>query len=267
MGKLVGLLLVLGLGSCGAQQAIQHHRSGTGWTGYVPLHGKAAAAQMEKCMRHPMPARKLQRCIAKADVLSRAAAVTPGGVIRRVVTPFTASGYLRPNLRVTDVRAGDPECMPTSDVLPNNVYRCSAGRYIYDPCWRDWRSLTPAVVCLVEPWGRTAVRLLLGKAPIRSYGHDDYSVEPWGITLASGARCLAFQGAHDSAEIKGRMVVVDYYCGGPQGTLFLLRGIHRGATWKIRAARLVHRYPYRYLGWVAVKTAWYGGNDPLSRRP
>jgi hypothetical protein len=62
------------------------------------------------------------------------------------------------------------------------------------------------------------------------------------------------------------MVVIDYDCGVK---LVLLRGIRRGTPWTIRAVRIgsTHQHPFIYRGWVAIKTAWYGGNDPLSHKP
>jgi hypothetical protein len=62
------------------------------------------------------------------------------------------------------------------------------------------------------------------------------------------------------------MFVVDYYCGsratGPQ--LVLIRGIDRSdPTWRIRAAWYTGklRHPYKWRGWVGIRTAWYGGKN------
>lgn len=190
---------------------------------------------------------------------------TPRTVIVANVTPFTADGHLRSGLRVAREARGS--CEPGSDSLPNNVYRCFFGNTIVDPCWRDWRASAPAVDCLGEPWARAVIRLRLGDPPAPSSGHTDLSGEPWGIRLRSGARCLAFQGAHDTLAGKEGAPVIDYYCGT---TLALVRGIDRShATWTIRAARITHQLsrPYRLVGRVAIQTAWFGGNNPLSHRP
>jgi hypothetical protein len=194
-----------------------------------------------------------------------AASAVPRTTIRAGVTPFTADGHLRSALRVT--REAPGSCGPGSDSLPNNVYRCFSGHNVLDPCWRDWRASVPAVVCLEEPWARTVVRLRLTAPPEPSSGHSDLGAEPWGITLRSGARCLAFQGAHDTLTGKEGAPWIDYYCGK---TLALVRGINRSrATWTIRAARVTHRlsHPYTLIGRVAIQTAWYGGNNPLAHRP
>ena len=61
--------------------------------------------------------------------------------------------------------------------------------------------------------------------------------------------------------------VIDYYCGR---TLALVRGIDRSRqTWAIRAARITHQLsrPYALIGRVTIRTAWFGGNNPLSHHP
>jgi hypothetical protein len=61
--------------------------------------------------------------------------------------------------------------------------------------------------------------------------------------------------------------VVDYYCSR---RLALVRGIdRRHPTWTIRAARINHNlsHPYTLIGRVAIGTAWFGGNNPLSHHP
>jgi hypothetical protein len=190
---------------------------------------------------------------------------SPRTVIVANVTPFTSDGHLRHGLRA--VREARGSCGPGSDVLPNDVYRCGFGNAIVDPCWRDYRASVPTVVCLAAPWANTAIRLLLATPPARSTGHTKLNGEPWGVTLRSGARCLAFQGAHDTLTGREGAPVIDYYCGQ---TLALVRGIDRShRTWTIRAARITKRLsrPYALIGRVSIKKAWFGGNDPLSHRP
>jgi hypothetical protein len=192
------------------------------------------------------------------------AAPSHTGIVANV-TPFTADGRLRSDLRIVQRATGT--CGPGSDALPNDVYRCSFHNLIVDPCWRDYRAVAPAVVCLESPWGRTVIRLRLATTPAPSHGHTNLKAEPWGITLRSGARCLAFQGAHDTLTGREGSPVIDYYC---RRTLALLRGIDRShRTWTIRTARITHQlaHPYHLIGRVAIRTAWFGGNNPLSRHP
>jgi len=175
------------------------------------------------------------------------------------VTPFTADGKLRPGLHV--VRRARGTCEPGSDVLPNDVYRCGFDNFVIDPCWRDHRSGTPVVVCLTEPWGKSVVRLALTAAPERSVGGSDPKAEPWGIELESGARCIALQGAHETVSGKGAGPTINYSCSND---LVLVSGVDRSRPlWTIRAARgSSGATPYTITGRVAIKTAWFGGNDP-----
>ena len=190
---------------------------------------------------------------------------SPRTAIVANVTPFTADGHLRSDLRIVETMKGS--CDPGSDALPNNVYRCGSGNLILDPCWRDYRAAAPTVICLGAPWDRTVIRLQLAATPLPSQGHANLKAEPWGITLRSGARCLAFQGAHDTVTGKEGSPWIDYYCGR---TLALVRGIDRShPAWTIRAARITNQlsHPYALIGRVTIKTAWLGGNNPLSHHP
>lgn len=180
------------------------------------------------------------------------------------VTPFSAEGDLRPGLHV--VRTAFGTCGPGSDVLPNDVYRCGDKNGILDPCWRDYRSSSAAVACLTEPWSRSVIRLRLAADPAPSRGSVDLKAEPWGIELSSGARCIALQGSHDTVTGKGGSPWIDYGC---ENKLSLVRGIDRTQPlWTIRAARGIRRrFRFKIIGRVAIKTAWYGGNNPLKHHP
>lgn len=185
------------------------------------------------------------------------AAATRTQVIAHV-TPFEAGGGLRKDLHIAYQRTGT--CEPGSDVLPNDVYRCTAGNGIYDPCWRDYRSRKLAVVCLGQPWSHSVVRLVLTANPGRS--SRGTATLPWGIQLDSGARCIAVQGAHDTVTGKGGGAVLDYSCGND---LYLLRGVNRTRPlWTIRAAHcLPRRRPCSILGPQPISIVWFGGNNPF----
>src|SRR5690242_17130744 len=88
-----------------------------------------------------------------------ASVAQPRTVVRTKVTPFAINGNLRPGLRVS--REAHGSCEPGSDSLRNNVYRCSFGNSVNDPCWRDWLAVVPTVICLEQPWAETVVRLRL----------------------------------------------------------------------------------------------------------
>ena len=190
------------------------------------------------------------------------AGIAEAGVQTRVVahvTPFAASGALRGGLSVTSRRTG--MCEPGSDSLASAVYRCFSGNRVLDPCWRE--SDAPhliEVVCLLTPWAKTVTQLTLKTSPAPTTGTSSTDGEPWGLELANGQRCIAFQGSHDTVNHKEGGIVIDYLCGG---TLVLLRGIDRSSsTWTIRAARARWPRPDALVGSKAIEIAWFGGNHP-----
>jgi hypothetical protein len=150
------------------------------------------------------------------------------------VTPFAADGELRGGLRI--VAHGTGICEAGSDAVYSAAYRCFSSHRVLDPCWRDHRRAKPVVVeCLLTPWAKTVVQLTLNTSPGPTTGTTATRGKPWGIQLATGQRCIALQGAHDTANHKEGGIPIDYSCGG---TLVLLRGVDRSSsTWTIRAAR------------------------------
>lgn len=207
------------------------------------------------------------RLVIFSGAIEARAASTRTEIIANV-TPFTHTGALRAGTRVVHKWRG--MCEPGSDVLSSDVYRCFSHNLILDPCWRDFRASRPSVICLEQPWADSVVRLQLKSAPPATSGRPNLKAEPWGIRLGSGARCLAVQGAHDSYVPKhGKPVVIDYSCGS-RGKLLLLRGIDRKhSVWTIRAVRYTGKLsrPYTWAGRVGIRAVWFGGNNPLARRP
>jgi hypothetical protein len=202
-------------------------------------------------------------------LLAVLAAVAPPTHVVARVTPFTSTGALRPGLHVAQQRSG--RCETGSDSVPTDVYRCSFGNVVADPCRREYRSVRPAVVCPQRPWDTNVVRVLLhsvaeGSPPSK----QPLAAEPWGIELTSGARCLAAQGAHAVVVHEGRQSVVDY---DRTNKLALLRGLARsGTTWTIRAIRWSSCVRPRSgfprcpaVGSVPIEIAWFGGNNPYRR--
>jgi hypothetical protein len=145
------------------------------------------------------------------------------------VSPVTSAGALARGYRVTS-QTGGAMCEPGSEAI-GTAYRCFAGNTIFDPCWAR-RAATPTVLCVAEPWLRTAAELRV-QAPLSAIpaAGGPSADEPWAVQLASGPRCVLAQGAHN--EFRGQ--VIDYYC--PAG-LSLLRGLGRAtAVWTARSVR------------------------------
>jgi hypothetical protein len=170
---------------------------------------------------------------------------------RVYVSPVTSAGAPVEGYRVTS-RASDGSCEPGSEAIGEG-YRCSAGNYLYDPCWAE-KAATPTVLCLAEPWLRTVAEIRLNSAVPALAREDGGSVEPWGLRLADGNRCLLAQGAHTAFD----GTVLDYYCGSG---LALLRGLNRTrTTWTARA--VVDRRGKLSRGPTEkIKIAWYGSPE------
>ena len=164
------------------------------------------------------------------------------------VSPVTSAGGPVEGYRVTS-RASDASCEPGSEAIGEG-YRCSAGDYLYDPCWPE-KAATPTVLCLADPWLRTVAELRLSSAPPALQRESGGSVEPWGLQLADGNRCLLAQGAHNPFD----GTVLDYYC---TSGVALLRGLNRTrATWTARSVVDSHG---KLSGGPTEKiaTVWYG---------
>jgi hypothetical protein len=180
-----------------------------------------------------------------------AVAVHGGGAAptRQVhVSPVTSAGIAVRGYRVTS-RAAGASCEPGSEAI-GQAYRCFAGNVVYDPCWPA-KTASPAVLCVADPWLRTAAELKVSSALGAIPATGSSAGEPWGVQLASGQRCVLAQGAHN--EFRGR--VVDYYC---TPGLALLRGLNRKpATW---TAHSVLTKAGKLAGGPVeqIELAWYG---------
>jgi len=112
-----------------------------------------------------------------------------------------------------------------------------------------------------SPWATSVVHLAVAGVPA---GVDVTSPDldyPWGVELTSGARCVAFQGAHDNFDGK----VIDFGCtGGSVSGLSLLRGVSRTTPyWTYQT--VIYNGPNQLAGpQVTVATAWFAGPAPVS---
>lgn len=149
---------------------------------------------------------------------------------RVYVSPVTSAGAAVSGYRVTSHAAG-ASCEPGSEAI-GQAYRCFAGNGVYDPCWAE-KAAAPTVLCVADPWLRTAAQLRVSSplSPIPGEGgaSTGQADQPWGVQLTSGQRCVLAQGAHNA--FNGQ--VIDYYC---TSRLSLLRGLDRTpATWTARS--------------------------------
>jgi hypothetical protein len=100
-------------------------------------------------------------------------------------SPLTASGALKPALKVRDVGTGS--CVDTYTTVGDIAYRCGHGHFIDFPCWRQGPKATDYVLCIGDPWTTRARRLRapgLLLYPGVTYLDDPYA--PWALELADG---------------------------------------------------------------------------------
>src|SRR5437867_2812900 len=73
---------------------------------------------------------------------------------KTVVATWNPVGTVKRTLNLKPLGRG--RCGPGSEVIGNFGYRCGAGRWLADPCWRDGPAPTELVVCPTSPWSRSA---------------------------------------------------------------------------------------------------------------
>jgi hypothetical protein len=163
------------------------------------------------------------------------------------VSPVKADGSPAAGFRTTST-VGRALCEPGSEAI-GQAYRCSAGNFLYDPCWAE-RAARPTVLCLAFPWLSTVIRLSLS-APLAAMPNEGGLNEPWGVQLAGGQRCALLQGAHSEFDSR----VIDYYCNSQ---LSLLRGLTKtSAVWL--AASVIEKGGKQASGPPErIRIAWFG---------
>jgi hypothetical protein len=167
-----------------------------------------------------------------------------------IVSPRDATGGPRPGLHVVQELHGG-ECTPGGSQQVVGAFRCMSGDGVADPCWSTPATGASAVLCLVEPWSDDAYRIdgVTGlDGPAGDVGGDDGP--PWGVELATGARCELLTGAH--SVLAGR--AIDYSCSDGH---VVLRDLDRShPVWKADTAT---GGPTPVAGpAVEVRTAWFG---------
>jgi hypothetical protein len=186
------------------------------------------------------------------------------------VEPVDANQQPVAGLKIEERGAGI--CFTASD-FAGNVYRCSGGRFIYDPCWKDDADpSTAAVLCQGAPWDDHLYHLTLQQPRLPSFLSPPLVIggdNAWGLELTTGERCLIVQGAHSyvgnpPGEIPENHVV-DYYCqsknGKPEARV-LLRGIDRSnPRWRITTACSTKRGRCQLGPKVGIAKAWYAAQE------
>jgi hypothetical protein len=227
------------------------------------IHGEVAAFHLPKGQ------------IAYAEVSpSRSAAgkpvIPPSENLTYVIAVEPVDANHQPVAGLKIEERGTGICFTASD-FAGNVYRCSGGRFIYDPCWKDDADPSAtAVLCQGAPWDDHLYHLTLRQPRLPSFLSPPVVIggdNAWGLELTTGERCLIVQGAHSYVGNPPGEVpdshVVDYYCqsktGKPEARV-LLRGIDRSnPRWRIttygtkRGNKLGPK--------VGIAKAWYAAQE------
>jgi hypothetical protein len=162
------------------------------------------------------------------------AQATPSSTERTEVvhwSPFDGDGKLES--RFETQRLGNGECVGRSLTIGSPGYRCKAGRWVLDPCWRS----DDGVACAGFPWDTVLSRIRVPKGKFPAHARQVDQTQPWAVELADGHRCRILQSSHATVELRGRPLHVEYDC---DGGLVLLRNLTRGEVWKVATAKWNH---------------------------
>jgi hypothetical protein len=172
------------------------------------------------------------------------------------VRPTTSGGHLEAGYRVTKTSAG--VCEPSSQFVAGEVYSCSVGEEIDDPCWPAIGS--HAVYCIEHPWLHNVGEVTVSKRLVY-HGEPEHAVL-WGLGLVSGLRCEAHRGAGE----RSRGLVVSYKCGSTVGLLGV--PVRASRLWRIRVVEYrAQTRSYALKGEEGISLAWYGASNGESALP
>ena len=146
-------------------------------------------------------------------------------------SPFAGDGKLESSFETQTL--GNGECVGRSLTIGSPGYRCKAGRWVLDPCWKSGNG----VVCAGFPWDTVLSTIRVPKAKFPVHVKEVEQAQPWAIELADGHRCRILQSSHVTVNLRGRPLHTDYDC---DGGLVLLRNLTRGEVWKIATAKWDH---------------------------
>jgi hypothetical protein len=164
-------------------------------------------------------------------------------------SPLDTSGQVRSSLDVQQLGKG--ECIGRSLTIGDAGYRCKAGRWVLDPCWRS----SDLAVCAGFPWDERVSTIRVPPSTFAVGATDaDTQIQPWAIELADGPRCRVLQSSHTTVTLEGRPLPVAYDC---DDGLVLLRNLSRGRVWMVATAKWDHG-SYAVDPGVVVRRAFFG---------
>lgn len=166
------------------------------------------------------------------------------------VAPVGADGTVDEAYHVIAVK--DRAICPRPSGLVFLAFACTAGHFIFDPCWEE-AAAEPSVVCKATPWSDEVRRLVL-EQPISVKPLEGVNEPPWGVALKTGLRCRLGTGAHGTVG----PAVIDYYCGDDEAVVLLRGTIDRSsAYWTAEAAARTNG-GFERVEDQTIATVWFG---------
>jgi hypothetical protein len=173
------------------------------------------------------------------------------------IRPTTTTGELIRGYRI--VATSNGLCHTGSSVVTADVYGCTVGNEIAQPCWPN--SQRDAVYCLFKPWLHEVEEIRV-EGTLPPAGRAEGGALSWGLELTSGRRCETSRGA--TSMYRGE--VVRFRCGG--GVDLLEQPVRNTGLWRIREVRYSRRSGlFTYGAEVHVAVAWYGVANGGPRPP
>lgn len=168
------------------------------------------------------------------------------------IAPVTKAMHVAPGYHVVATKRA-ASCLVGGDVSPSAL-RCFSRSSVYDPCWALDAPTGVHAACLPSPWSHRVTRLEVGAGGITGLPITPSRGQIWGMTLADGTRCLAFQGAHST--VHGH--VENWGC--PHGLELLDRPNTQRPVWRVRTAHCTaagHRWSCELGTAVRIAHAFY----------
>lgn len=169
----------------------------------------------------------------------------------RVFTPFNLSGDLVVGLAVTGEAKGSCETNSAASPQRPDVWRCSAGNVVLDPCVQNLLGDGKTLACAEDPFSANVTLLTLTATLPDTAVMDDPDFTkglPWALELENSQQCTLLTGA--TAPVAGMRI--NYGCAdGSQ----VVGDINRQLPfWRVFYGTAMRSLALEQIG---VTTAWY----------
>jgi hypothetical protein len=118
----------------------------------------------------------------------------PGGATQPIIyDPFTATGAIKPSLRVISTQP--IKTCEAEGVAGEASFRCFTASEIYDPCFARPGATSGPLLCPSDPAGDQVVELTGLSLPTPAPHQGISDTRPWAIQLADGQVCILVNAA------------------------------------------------------------------------